>query len=438
MQKIPNKVPRKNGTTVDRSVLTRAELTYWKRDDVREIAITIMDAIDWNGEPTRTFIRAHMEKGPLIEWIVARLAEDKVDGAYETLATGVEREEKEKAESVKVQTDSVAVAETKASQGDIVEDLRSILERVGVCGKAPIDEAKVNAIVVDAVAPLVDGILERLIAIEENRPKRIEVVTPQGETRDIGLVHKSYDRLLEYVKAGLATDKAGKPIAPSTARNIMLIGGAGAGKTTVCEQIATALGMEFGFNSAIDTKYDVLGFKDANSHYLPTQFYQFYSEEFNGGIYLWDELDASSGRAVLACNAALANGKCDFPIGMRNRHYRHIFLASCNTWNLPTADYNGRSKLDSAFWDRFGVKMAWDYDEKLERALAGNDKWSRFVQGARENVRKHGIKGKIISPRASEVGAHMLACGISWDTVVEDCLRQGLPTDAWKLVTEGL
>jgi len=33
----------------------------------------------------------------------------------------------------------------------------------------------------------------------------------------------------------------------------------------------------------------------------------------NGGVFLWDEMDASSPNAMLAFNAGLANGHQDFP-----------------------------------------------------------------------------------------------------------------------------
>src|SRR5690606_7558053 len=92
--------------------------------------------------------------------------------------------------------------------------------------------------------------------------------------------------------------------------NVWLAGPAGSGKTTAAEQVAKALKLKFYFNGAIDTEYKLSGFVDAHGRIVSTAFREAYT---NGGVYLFDEVDASLPSATLAFNAALANGQCDFP-----------------------------------------------------------------------------------------------------------------------------
>jgi cobaltochelatase CobS len=74
--------------------------------------------------------------------------------------------------------------------------------------------------------------------------------------------------------------------------------------------------------------------------------------------------------ALLAFNAALANGVAAFPDGSIKRHPETVIIAAANTWGFGgDANYIGRAKLDAAFLDRF-VTLAWGYDEDLERTIA--------------------------------------------------------------------
>ena len=70
-----------------------------------------------------------------------------------------------------------------------------------------------------------------------------------------------------------------------------------------------------------------------------------------------------------------------------------------------------------------------DYDEKLERALAGNTDWARKVQRIRREINKQQIR-HIVSPRASIQGARLLAAGFSTDEVLESTVWKGLDKDS--------
>lgn len=172
--------------------------------------------------------------------------------------------------------------------------------------------------------------------------------------------HQAFDKLVMLASALNNEDK-----------NIWLTGPAGSGKTTAARKLTSALNYdedsEFEFNGAIDTEYKLSGFVDAKGRVVSTAFRRIWE---NGGVYLFDECDASMPGALLAFNAALANGYAAFPDGTIKRHDKTVVVAAANTWGFGgDANYVGRAKLDAAFLDRF-VTLTWNYDETLERKIA--------------------------------------------------------------------
>lgn len=244
-------------------------------------------------------------------------------------------------------------------------------------------------------------------------PVTVNLKTDNGEVRKLdGLHHRRFPDLLAKVQCGV---------------NVWLAGPAGTGKTTAAHNVAKALELPFFFNGAIDNEYKLLGFTDAQGRIVSRPFRKAYTE---GGVYLFDEVDASMPGALLAFNAAMANGHCDFPDGCFERHETFRAIAAANTYGQgANADYVGRNRMDGAFLDRF-VMQQWEIDETLERAISGNDKWVTYVQDVRKRVGDKGIK-VIISPRASIHGARMLASGISWEECQFSCLRRGMSDEQW-------
>lgn len=150
-------------------------------------------------------------------------------------------------------------------------------------------------------------------------------------------------------------------------------------------------------------------------------------------MFLFDEIDASAPAALLAFNAALANGVCAFPDAVIPRHADFIAIAAANTFGLGgTNDYVGRMKQDAAFIDRF-VFLAWEVDEALELATCGNLEWCKRVQKVRDRVHTKGIK-VIVSPRASYYGAALLEQGIDEPIVDLLALRKGMSDEQWSAV----
>lgn len=216
-----------------------------------------------------------------------------------------------------------------------------------------------------------------------------------------------------------------------TGENIMLVGPAGSGKTTIASHLADALSqihkkeIKFYFNGAIASEYKLSGFIDAQGRVIETAFRNAYEK---GGVYLFDEIDASMPQALLAFNAALSNGFYDFPDKSVNKHPDFVCVAAANTFgNGADRQYIGRNQLDAASLDRFSV-VYMDYDEELEKKLAGDMKWTLHVQKIRKIVNELKIR-HVISPRASIVGAKLLRAGMHWKRVEEVKIFKGMSPD---------
>jgi cobaltochelatase CobS len=274
---------------------------------------------------------------------------------------------------------------------------------------AALDAATIDSIRRDAVAAAV-------AAVEQHRPVRIEI--KQGATiRTLPAGHRH--PVFADVLASL-----------SVRENVYLVGPAGSGKTTLASQCAEALELPFYSTGAVGMAYQLQGFINAEGRYMETDLYRAY---VNGGVFLFDEIDASSAQALLAFNAIAANDLAAFPCGTVKRHPDFVIIAAANTFgNGADAQYVGRAQLDAATLDRFSF-IAMDYDERLELAISSNDEWTRHVQAFRRAVRELKIRA-VVSPRASIKGGKLLSAGLKWDRVEEMLLIRGLsPLDVEKV-----
>lgn len=362
-----------------------------------------------------------------------------VDWLLEVETTHVESENGN--DLVEVQAEkraaSVSISEVEDSPNTLSRAealLKAMCEALaGQLEAGKIDQEQVAGWVNAEVASQVAETEERLAKLIKGQARHVILEKIEtGEKFDLGLQHYRFEALLLRCRIALAAAAKGKYL------NIWLVGPAGSGKTTAAENVAKAIEAEIGepfnfeFNGALDSEHKLLGFVDANGKIVSRPFRKAWTE---GGIYLFDEVDASMPGACLALNAALANGYCDFPDGKIDRSPKCVVIASGNVWNGATEDYVGRFQPDAAFADRF-IKFRWDYDEKLERAIAQNDVWCDYVIKVRTIIRKKGIKKHVVSPRASQFGALMLSGGVPWREVVEDCVRKGLPDATWKIITD--
>lgn len=227
---------------------------------------------------------------------------------------------------------------------------------------------------------------------------------------NLGLVHRMTPRIIRALAANL---------------NVYLHGPAGSGKTTAARKAAEALGVPFYFAAKVESEYLLLGFRDATGAAVRTQFREAYE---HGGLFLFDELDASSPGAVVALNAALANGVCPFPDGTIQRHENFYCIAAGNT-SLTGANrqYNGRVQLDAASVDRFYF-LEFGYDEAMEMQLASNQAWCAHVQALRKAVADRGL-AHLITPRATLDGCKALDAGETWAEAEMGAIFKGLDKD---------
>lgn len=272
---------------------------------------------------------------------------------------------------------------------------------------------------------------------------RVTVALPDREIKFEGAVHHAFPKLLSAVTQRV---------------NVMLVGPAGSGKTTAARKVAEILGLDFQFTGAIASEYKLMGFVDAQGRVVNTAFRKAFLE---GGLFLFDEKDASLPGATLAFNAALANRICDFPDGTYEAHPDFYAVAAANTYGSGASrQYVGRNQLDAATLDRY-IMIDWDYDEALEAAMMGlprpkaapvpvsitpvpadqvhelTRQWVERVQKVRRAIDKLKVR-HVVSPRASQAGAKLLAAGWAWADVEAAAIWKGLEADTVTKVQEAL
>ncbi len=257
-----------------------------------------------------------------------------------------------------------------------------------------------------------DDIALKVLAL---MPTAVKFTAANGDVKDTGIVHKQFPILLKTIMARV---------------NVWLAGPSGSGKTTAAMKAAQALSLPFRYTGAVGDPYALIGYNDANGKYVRTPFRDAWEK---GGVFLWDEVDASDPNALLAFNAALANGTAPFPDGVIDKHQDCILIAAANTWGHgATHEYVGRLKMDAAFLKRFAF-ISWDYDDNLELTTAPNREWTLRVQKVRARVKAKGLR-VLVTPRESYLGAQLLAAGIPQSEVERMTIKSGMTDDQWAQV----
>ena len=214
------------------------------------------------------------------------------------------------------------------------------------------------------------------------------------------------------------------------ATNILMVGPAGSGKTTLAKNVAAYLGLEFGFLSlsAGVTETHLFGRllpqADGTWAYVASRFVEVYE---NGGVFLLDEVDAADANVMVAINAALANGVLANPVNgkLHVRHAQCIILAAANTFGRGgDSMYVGRNSLDCATLDRFVLDtVTIDYDSALEseivRGLVGEgqaDAILTWVCSLRDSILNNRLR-RVASTRLVERTARAISKGRTLNSV---------------------
>lgn len=270
--------------------------------------------------------------------------------------------------------------------------------------------------VAEAAKPLIDDFIMETYG---KLPQRIEVVTEKEANVVTGITHEKFETILQLINCNIP---------------VFLTGPAGCGKNVLCKQVAEALGIEFYFSNAVTQEYKLTGFIDANGRYQETQFYKAFTE---GGLFMLDEIDASTPEVLVILNAAIANGYFDFPTGRVEVHEDFRIIAAGNTFGTGAdIEYTGRYQLDAASLDRFAVIQV-DYSRKVEEAIAGGNKnLLQFIWAFREALDKAQIKF-IVSYRAIE-RLHKLEDIFDAGEALQMCLLRSLDMDDMKVICRNM
>ena len=276
---------------------------------------------------------------------------------------------------------------------------------------APIDEARIVELIETHAKP-----------ITHTQTVVINAATQQAKTL-IGRKHPHFEKILRCVAAGM---------------NVMLVGPAGSGKTTIAEQCAKALGSEYGtlHCSAGASESQLLGWL------LPTDggafehrhapFSRLYGTD--NSLFLLDECDAADPNMLMVIQGALANGHLTIPQrtheSVITRGANAKIMAAMNTYGTGADTmYTARGALDAAFLNRFGAQFYIDYDRETEREIAEQHglktEHLNKIWAIREQV-AHGKLRRVISTRNIINAAIAInKCGMTWDECVTLSLCAG-------------
>lgn len=259
-------------------------------------------------------------------------------------------------------------------------------------------------------------------------PTRTVVERVNGDVKEIASAHHKLADVTMDLLAG---------------EHVLMVGPAGTGKSTIAENAAESLGLEFYAISLspMTPASQILGYMQAEGEYVRTLYREAYE---NGGVFHFDEFDNAHPSVLAVINASLANGKMAFPDKMVKRHEDFRCVASANTYGLgPDRQYVGRQQIDAATLDRFAIETI-EVDEALEDVLCGNtgvtvaekERVLKYVRKLRKAATKQGMT-VVMSPRASIGMCRLIQAGKSWESAVESRVRRGMSDKDWtKLTTE--
>ena len=173
-------------------------------------------------------------------------------------------------------------------------------------------------------------------------------------------------------------------------QNVLLVGPAGSGKTTLAGQVAEALGLRFGYISLSGgiSENNLTGWllpieAGGQFSYVPAQFVDFVE---NGGLYLLDDIGCAAPDVLAVLNAGLANRKMFLPQRTGNEALEfHKDFACIGATNQTHGDinYTAQERMSAEMLDRFCAStIKIDYDPSLEKKIINPDVllWAKEIR----------------------------------------------------------
>lgn len=337
-----------------------------------------------------------------------KLIESLREGFEEELRQKAEKEEQDKLQE-KIQE---VKDDKKEEEGAKVEQPSSTLDSLIARSVAEISVGSV----LEKAKPIIDDYVKTTYGV---LPKVVEVKTEKEVRKIEGCVHKEFETILKLVGADIP---------------VFLTGPAGCGKNVICKQVSEALGLEFYFTNAVTQEYKLTGFIDANGRYHETQFYKAFTE---GGVFMLDEIDASTPEVLVILNAAIANRYFDFPTGRVSAHENFRIVAAGNTFGTGAdIEYTGRYQLDASSLDRFAI-IEVDYDKDVESAIAKGDKTLLdFVYSLRKAIKDADLKFTVSYRAIERLGK--LKDILSIDKAIKIAVMRSMGMDDARIIAKNI
>lgn len=299
---------------------------------------------------------------------------------------------------------------------NIDEIATKVAEKLGHSGQQQMPEELIER-VDKAIADAYNAVNQKLDQLKdfEDKEKIIAGLTDDIKSdvvkrlRSYQRVEVSMPRTRVQIKDAVLPEEFTRMIQLASQRvNIMLVGPSGCGKTYVCEHLAKAMrARTFGYISCSMgmSESQLSGWllpvgTGGKFEYVASPFIDIYE---NGGLFVFDEIDAADPNVLVFLNTALAGEQFFLPQRYKNpmvkRHKNFMCIAAANTFGHGAdAMYVGRNQLDAATLDRFRVGMIMmDYSEAVERSISEPAVYDWAVR-IRRAIRKHGLR-RVMSTR---------------------------------------
>lgn len=275
-----------------------------------------------------------------------------------------------------------------------------------------VNREQVQAIISESLKGVADKVRDEVLGIA---PRTVEISIAGAAPVVAEGVHPCFERVLKLVLEGTT--------------NIILIGPAGCGKTTLAQMIAKTLSRKFVHlsGSAGISESQLMGWLlpigNEGFQYVPSPIVKAY--EAGKCVICFDEFDAFDQNMALQANTMMGNGHMSVPQRYNNpvveRGEDVAIIATANTM-LTGASliYTGRNAMDGASDDRF-LKVEMDYDRSLEGRIgaAGGLSSDEMHQlwSLREKVAEHKFE-RIVSTRAFQKASAMKRIGDDWKVIM--------------------